>query len=333
MNRTASRRVLVTGGTGFVGSHLVDRLLEEGYDVVCLVRDPARLRWLEGRRVRIVHGDCSRPETLPAAVKDASYVVHAAGLTKARRPADYYETNHVGTKNLLDALRLNNPGIRRFVLVSSLSAAGPSRDGVPVKDTDPPMPVSDYGKSKLLAEREALACKDLFPVVVLRPSAVYGPRDTDMFELFRWAARGFLPIFSGGERFINLCCVWDLVEAVLLSIECDLPSGGVYFVAEERAYSWSEIWDMLQSTGNVHARRITIPPWAARLMAAGAELTGIFTGKPALTNRQKVEEALQRYWICDIGKIRRDLGFSPAYPLSKGFGMTWRWYREKGWIQ
>lgn len=333
MNSTASRRVLVTGGTGFVGSHLVDRLLEEGYDVTCLVRDPARLRWLEGRRVRLVPGDCSRPETLPAAVKDVSFVVHAAGLTKARRALEYYEANHIGTKNLLDALRLNNPAIRRFVLVSSLSAAGPSRDGTPVKDTDIPMPVSDYGKSKLLAEREALACKDLFPVVILRPSAVYGPRDRDMFELFRWAARGFLPVFSGGERFINLCCVWDLVEAIQLAMERDAPSAGIYFVAEDRAYSWSEIWDVLQSTGNVRARRITIPPWAGRLMGFAAELAGIFTGKPALTNRQKVEEALQRYWVCDLSKIQRDLGFRPSYPLSKGFGMTWQWYRQKGWIR
>lgn len=327
------RSVLVTGGTGFVGSHLVEVLISKGYDVTCLVRDPDRLRWLRGLDVRIVAGDCTIPESLPEAVSDVTMVFHAAGLTKALRPREYYRVNHIGTQNILDACAKYNPGIKKFVLVSSLAASGPSPNGMPVKDSDMPRPVSDYGMSKLLAEKEALNYKDVLPVVILRPSAVYGPRDTDMFELFRWASRGLAPMFTGGERFINPCFVGDLAQALLLAAERETKSGSVYFVAEDRAYSWTEFQDELLSAGGVSARRIAIPAWAGYLFAFVQEMKGMLAGRPPITNRQKVREALQRYWVCDLSKTENDLGFRAAYPLSRGLAVTWQWYREKGWIR
>ncbi|MEK6699038.1 MAG: NAD-dependent epimerase/dehydratase family protein [Nitrospirota bacterium] len=327
-----SERVLITGGTGFVGSHLAELLLRKGYRVTCLVRDTARLRWLTGRGVNIVRGDCSDPASLVAAVKDVSVVFHAAGLTKARRPREYYEVNHLGTRNLLEACNSYNPGIGKFILVSSLAAAGPSPDGKPVRDIDAPRPVSDYGKSKLLAEGEALGYKDRFPVVILRPSAVYGPRDGDLYELFRYAVKGLTLEISGGDRFINPCYVEDLAEAMLLSAQREAPSGSIYFVSEKRTYSWAEFGRTLLSTGGVHARNIKIPYWAAYGVALLTELGGLLSGKAPITNRQKVKEAVQKYWICDVEKIERDLGFRAAYPLERGLTATWRWYRENGWI-
>ncbi len=213
MEQKGLTRVLVTGGTGLVGSHLVELLLRKGHAVTCLVRDPERLRWLGGMDVDLVQGDCSQPGSLVPAVRGASIVFHLAGLTKAIHARDYYRVNHLGTRNILEACARHNPGIEKFVLVSSHAAAGPSRDGRPVKETDVPGPVSDYGRSKLLAEEEALRYKNELPVVILRPSAVYGPRDADMYELFRWAARGLTLEIRGGERYFNLCYVEDLAAA------------------------------------------------------------------------------------------------------------------------
>jgi len=332
MAQGESRRVLVTGGTGFVGSHLVEQLLGKGYSVTCLVRDPRQLRWLEGKDVRLAAGDCTQPESLAAAVQGVSQVFHCAGLTKAKHARDYYTVNHLGTKYLLEACACYNPGLEKFILVSSQAAAGPSLDGRPVDVGDPPHPVSDYGRSKLLAEDEARGYKDRLPVVILRPAVVYGPRDVDVFELFRWASRGLTLEMTGGDRYINLCYVEDLTAALLLSAEQETKSGSVYFVAENRAYSWAEFRTTLLATGGVKARTIKLPFGAAYLIALFSEIGSLFTKKPALANRQKVREAAQRYWLCNVTKIEIELCFKAEYPLEKGLELTWRWYRKNKWL-
>jgi len=330
--RVGSQNVLVTGGTGFVGSHLVERLLETGHAVTCLVRDPRQLRWLKGLNVRLIQGDCSDPGSLVNAVKHAEVVIHVAGLTKAPRSRDFYTVNHIGTRNILEACAAQALGIKKFILISSLAAAGPSPDGRPVTDDDVPCPVSDYGNSKLLAEKEALRFKDEFPVVILRPSAVYGPRDTDVYELFRWASRGITLELAGGERYINPCYVEDLTAAMLLAAERDVPSGSIYFVAESKAYSWTEFRQTLLSSGGVKARNIKIPYVVAYLVGLVSEAAGLVIGKPAVTSRQKIKEASQKYWVCELSKTERELGFRPLYPLRKGMEKTWKWYREQGWL-
>ncbi|MGD0845353.1 MAG: NAD-dependent epimerase/dehydratase family protein [Geobacteraceae bacterium] len=326
------RRALVTGGTGFVGSHLVERLLKNGYSVTCLVRDLRHLRWLEGMEVQFTQGDCTRPETLADAVQGVSLLFHCAGVTKAKRARDYYIVNHLGTKNLLEACARYNPGIEKFILVSSQAAAGPSPDGRPVDAGNKPHPVSDYGRSKLLGEDEARGYKDRFPVVILRPSSVYGPRDVDVYELFRWASRGLTLEMSGGDRYLNLCYVEDLTAALLLSAELKTESGSVYFVAESKAYSWAKFRALLLSTGGVKARTIKLPYGAAYLIGLASEIGSLFSKRPALASRQKVREAAQRYWLCDVGKIENDLRFRVEYPLQKGLELTWKWYRKNSWL-
>lgn len=332
MAHEEKRRVLVTGGTGFVGSHLVERLLRNGYAVACLVRDLRQLRWLEGMEVQLAEGDCTRPESLAAALQGVSHVFHCAGLTKAKRARDYYLVNHLGTRNLLEACAQYNPGLEKFILVSSQAAAGPSPDGRPVNDSDKPQPVSDYGRSKLLAENEVSGFKDRFPVVILRPTAVYGPRDVDVFELFRWASRGLTIEISGKERYLNLCYVEDLTAALLLAAEGKTESGSIYFVAESRAYSFSEFRNLLLSTGGVNARTIKLPYGVAYLTGLVAEIGSLFSKRPALANRQKVREAAQQYWLCDTARIKNDLCFRAEYPLQKGLELTWKWYRKNRWL-
>jgi dihydroflavonol-4-reductase len=327
-----SRRALITGGTGFVGSHLVELLIRYGYALTCLVRDPLHLRWLEGMDVQLVHGDCTRPESLAAAVHGVSVVFHCAGLTKAIHADDYYLVNHLGTKNLLEACARYNPGIEKFVLVSSQAAAGPSPDGRPVKDGDTPHPVSDYGRSKMLAENEVLSYKERLPIVIMRPTSVYGPRDADIYELFRWASRGLTLDVAGGDRYLNLCYVEDLAAALYLSAVHRTESGSIYFVAENRTYSWSEVRALLLSTGNVKARAIKLPYGAAYLIGLASEIGSLFSKRPALTNRQKVREAAERYWLCDVSKTENELGFRAEYPLEKGLELTWQWYRKNKWL-
>jgi nucleoside-diphosphate-sugar epimerase len=332
VDRSDVKKVLVTGGTGFIGSQVTELLLNRGYSVTCLVRDPSNLKWLSGLDIEVVRGDCSLPESLVPAVQRASIVIHAAGLTKAKWAREYYEVNQIGTHNILETCMRHNPGLEKFVLVSSLAAAGPSRDGRPVTAQDTPSPVSDYGKSKLFAEQEALKYKDQFPVVILRPSVVYGPRDRDLYELFRWANRGLTLEIRGRERLLNFCYVGDLVQAIVLTLEKQTPSGSIYFVAENRPYSWSEFREALLTTGEVKAVTIKIPKMAAYLIGLLSEFGSLFTSKPALTNRQKIREAVQQYWTCDLESIEKELGFKSVFPLQQGLQITWRWYRDNGWL-
>ena len=333
MGRTSSGPVLVTGGTGFVGSHLVELLISRGYEVACLARDPDRLRWIAGLPVRVVQGDCSRPGSLPAAVRDAAVVYHVAGLTKAFRSRDYYEVNQQGTRNLLEACARHAPGLRNFVLVSSQAAAGPSLDGRPIQENDAPHPVTDYGRSKLLAEEEALRYKDRFPVVILRPSAVYGPRDTDVLELFKMASKGIILDLAGGERFMNWCFVRDLAETLLAAGERPVPTGSRYFVAEERSYSATEFHDALLRTGCVRARVIRLPIAMGYAVGLLSEAAGALRGKATIMNRQKVREAVQRAWTCDVSRTRNELGFTSQTGLEDGLTATWKWYRDASWVR
>ena len=332
MERPTSKKVLVTGGTGFVGSHVAELLLARGYAVTCLVRDPDRPAWLRGLNVDFVQGDCTEPASLDAAVRDVSSVIHLAGCTKARKAREYYRVNHEGTRNVLAACAGANPGLRKFVLISSLAAAGPSRSGEAILESDEPRPVSDYGKSKLLAEQEAQLYRDRFPVVILRPSAVYGPRDRDMFELFRWASRGVTISMAGGERFINPCFVYDLTAAIVRAAETQAPSGSVYDIAEPKGYSWTEFRRTLLDSGGVTALDISIPVAAAYGIGLVSELAALFRSRPALTNRQKIREAVQRSWLCSTAKAEAELGFRHTTSLEQGMRITWQWYRDNNWL-
>ncbi len=324
MEQNVSPQVLVTGATGFLGSHAADLLTSKGYTVTCLVRDPGRLRWLEGKNVRLVQGDCCDPSSLAGAVRDASFVVHAAGVTKALRRSEYHAVNTGGTENLLRACGEQGRAIKRFVLVSSRAAAGP--DGLD-------RPVSDYGWSKLRAEEAAFRFQDRFPVTILRPTALYGPRDSDVFQLFRMAAKGLLLEISGPERFLQWCHVADAAAAVVLALEQRGSGGRAYCIAEERAYSLTEFRQALLRSGGVQARVVRVPRFAAAGFALAAELAGRLRGRPTIMNRQKVHEAAQPGWTCDTGPASRDLGFRAALPLEQGLAMTWAWYRQQGWLR
>src|SRR5581483_8675949 len=203
-----SERALVTGASGFIGRHLAEHLLREGVRVRVLVRDARRWR---GPRTEMAVGDLADRAALRNAVRGVDRVYHVAGLTKARREADYFTVNHLGTVHLLQACLEVNPALRRFVLVSSQAAAGPVWAGRPVTEHDPPRPVSAYGWSKLRAEQAALACSPLLPITIVRPPVVYGPRDRDTLLVFRAARFGLVPRL-GPLACLSIVHVDDLVR-------------------------------------------------------------------------------------------------------------------------
>ncbi len=322
---------VVTGASGFVGSHVVDELLRRGARVRCLLRPSSSLRWLDGKPVETVFAPLEDAEALAAAVAGATWIVHAAGLTSARRDAEFHETNVGGTERMLRAALTVGPGLRRFLLVSSLAAAGPSRDGRPLAEGDRPHPVSPYGESKLRAEELTMALRERLPVCSIRPPAVYGPRDEATLKIFRALRRHVRPQLRAGARF-SMVYVEDLARAIATALEDDRAAGQVYFVSEPDVCDYDALGREALAAMGTWAIPFRPPGW---LLAAGA-LAG--EGWAALTNRtpfltrKKLAEIRSGDWICTSGKIRRDLGWAPEAPLAAGLRRTVDWYREARWI-
>ena len=325
-------RVLVTGGTGFIGSHLVEALLARGSEVCCLVRDTRRLGWIAGlRSVVATRGDLSEASALRECVEGVDLVYHLAGLTRARTPQEFFRVNGAGARHLIEACLRAERGPRRFVHLSSMAAVGPTPMPTACAEDVSPGPVSPYGRSKLQGEAAVLTARGEVHVTILRPPVVYGPRDRGVWTFARWVGRGLLPVPAGPPRSLSLCYVRDLVTALLAAGEADIPSGEIFHVAGEGAFTWEEVGEAFGDAVGIRPRRLPAPVPLLFLMGAAGEALGWITGRPGYVSRAKVREAAGN-WLCATGKARRLLGFVPRVGLREGAALTMQWYREAGWL-
>ena len=210
-------KALVTGATGFIGSYLAEALLKRGYEVTCIARSTSSLRWIEHLDLKYIHCDLADVDRCADHVRGFDYIFHLAGRTKATKEEEFFTANAVCTGNLARVAAERNPGLSRFVYVSSLAAAGPSSSGMPLKEDCRPMPVSFYGKSKLEGEKSVLRFRHRIPVTIVRPPAVYGPRDNDFLVMFRMVKKGIFPYW--GKGLYSMLYVEDLVTGIILSAE------------------------------------------------------------------------------------------------------------------
>jgi len=321
--------VALTGGTGFVGSHVADALLAAGFRVRALVRRPGSVAWLEGTGVDLVTGDVRDASTLPALVDGASAVVHVAGKTSARNEAEYMAANAAGTENVAAAARAHAKGAP-VVLVSSQAAGGPSLDGEPVKCSDPPRPVSSYGRSKLAGEK-ALRRSGV-PFTILRPSAVYGPRETAIRDLFVGASRGVVPVLAGGRPRIHLLYGPDLADAVIGALRRG-ARGETFAAAHPEVLDYAGIAEILAGLPSGRPLRLPVP--AAVIRGAGhivGALSALGKGPPVF-NSEKAEEMLKDAWLCDVTETQVALGQPFRTDFRTGARLTWAWYLERGWVR
>ena len=330
-------RVLVTGSTGFIGSRVVEALLGKGVPVRVLLRPESSVnsRSTVPGDVEVFRGGYRDPDALGRAVEGVGRIIHLAGVTRAVDDDGFMAGNVAPVENLLRAVCERNPGIRRFMLVSSLAAAGPAASPSPgVRETDRPGPVSAYGRSKLLGEDAAGRFANEVPLTIVRPPAVYGPGDRDILEVFRMMRKGvLLSTGSGWKQRFSMIHVDDLVEGMLVALWSDAAVDQTYFLTSPRPYGWDEVIEAARPMlGFGRLLRIGLPTplvfGFGALLGAAASLTG----KPALINRDKANELTQDYWTCSPEKAARELGFTARIPLGEGVAGTLRWYKEKGWL-
>jgi nucleoside-diphosphate-sugar epimerase len=322
---------VVTGASGFVGSHVVDDLVDRGLRVRAVLRERSSRQWLEGKAIEVANASLFDLDQLRTAVNGADWIVHAAGLIRARNAAEFHECNVGGTENVLQAALEARPAPSRFLFVSSQAASGPSVDGRPVEERDPPRPVSAYGASKLEAERIVLAAADRLPVTVIRPPAVYGPRDAAIFKVFRAAALHVRPVLKRGGRF-SLVHIDDLTSAIHGALARDQAVGEVFFASEPDATDYETMGVLIGRALGTWTVPFSIPAFALRAIALGAEAVGGMTGRPPILTREKLREITAGDWICSSAKIRQRLGWAPRVPLEEGIRATADWYRRAGWL-
>jgi len=324
-------KALVTGGTGFVGGHVARALLNDGWSVRVLARDPSRSAGglLEGTGSEIHRGDLASDEGLEEAAAGVDAIVHAAGILKARSLEDYREVNLRGTERLLRAASRSAAGAR-FVLVSSQAAAGPARDGRPVTESDPALPVSWYGLSKREGE-EAVARLWKGPWTILRPGVVFGPGDRGLLAYFRMAATGIVPVPAGGTR-VQLIAVERAALGIARAAQGGELAGRVGFLCDPQPVTVRELASRIAALSGRAARLVSVPNLVVRLLGVAETVAEALTGRSRPFNADKAREILAGDWLCDGGPVDEALALPAPRPLDEGLRALWAWYRRAGWV-
>jgi len=326
-------RVLVTGASGFIGSHLTDVLTAAGHEVTALVRTTSNLRWLEGSSAKLLTGDVLDKDSLASAVADQEIIFHVAGAVIAKDLQGFDSTNFHGSENIMEAILQHNPGVKKVIYVSSLAAGGPTTPDHPLTEDDPSQPVSDYGASKLRGEESVLSYSDRIHTVSIRPPIVYGPRDKGLLTFFKVVKMHLKLNLGMSHRYITLIHVSDLVQAMMLLAEKETVSGSFYYVDDGvPARSWFDIQNELAKALDVWTVPLKLPLALAFVSIAAMHIIQKITGKRSFLNLNKYSEMAQRAWICDGRKICDEFGYSPKVTVEDGFVETTEWYREAGWL-
>ena len=329
--------VFLTGASGFVGSHIAERLLKEGYKLKILLRESSSRKWLKDiidrDDVKIVNTNLLISAELIEVLRDVDYVIHSAGLTTAKSQEEFDNVNALPTKSLAEAaLDLSKP-LKKIILISSQSAAGPSHNSNPATEFSGSNPISMYGLSKLRGEKNLLRYANKLPITILRPSSVYGPRDTSFLKLFKMAQKKFFLQVSSNKKMVNYIHVDDFVNAIMLTIKNDRSLGKTYFVNDGNSYTWEETRHTLEKVFNHKIKSIPVPSSIAKIIAKCSNISSIFTGKLSILNTDKIKEMLAFNWNASSERIQKELEYKAKYDLESGFKQTLDWYKKENLVK
>jgi nucleoside-diphosphate-sugar epimerase len=321
-------KAFVTGGTGFVGAHLVQALRARGDQVTCLVRNPAKAQALGWTDVRLVRGDLDDAAALRDGCAGAEVIYHVAGRISARDLDEFMRANRDGTANVLEAAAQGPP--RRFVLVSSLAAAGPTVPGQPIDETRPPSPVTPYGQSKLAAELLVRAMAGSWTIV--RPPTVYGEWDREVFKVFKLARAGLAPVFGDGSQELSVIYAGDLAAALVAAATAPATARRVYYAAHPDVTTSRELVRAIGRAVGRQPRIVPLPGPLARALLWTIGSIAHLAGRATLLSGDKAAEFLAPAWTCRADALARDAGWRAETDLETGLRRTAAWYRKEGWL-
>jgi len=326
------KKILITGASGFVGYHLIEEALQNGLEVYAAIRPQSNIEHLSDFNIQYTYLNYTSVEDLVREIEDKqyNYIIHAAGITKAKTLADYNQINAEFSKNLALAATQVRVPVEKFVLVSSLAALGPIQDLTAlIQDHSIPHPVTSYGRSKLLAEQHLSGIPNL-PLVIIRPTAVYGPRERDLFVIFKTINKGLDPYIGRFNQQISFIYVKDLARILIKALHGS--SQQVYNITDGVIYDRYALADAAKLILGKRAFRIHLPVFVVNSLAAFMERLYLNREDTPVLNKEKMNELTAINWACDISRAREDLNFTPQYNLEQGLSETLNWYKESRWL-
>lgn len=324
--------MLVTGGAGFTGSHLVRALVADGHSVRVIARNAARARDILPAEVELIEGDITNPDVVARAMQGMQVVHHlAAAYREANIPDQRYREVHVdATRLLLQAAQAEN--VRRFVHCSTVGVH--SHIATPPADESwPHTPGDVYQATKSEGELLALSFQREhgLPVTVVRPVAIYGPGDLRLMKLFRMVARRRFVILGSGDVFLHMVHVDDLVQGLRLAAESESAVGEVFIIGGDEYASLNELSARIAAIYGVPAPRLHLPVWPFYAAGALCEIVCVPFGiEPPIYRRRVSFFTKSRAFTSD--KAKRLLGYAPRVSLQAGLDETAAWYRENGYV-
>ncbi len=323
---------VVTGGSGFVGSHLVDLLLKKNYEIRCIVRKSSNLRWLKNKDVKIFDCGLFDKNGLKEVLKDVDYLFHVAGVVRSKNKQGFFKGNVDTTKNLLDVISEVNLNVKRVVIVSSLTACGPAASGKPCTEETECQPITTYGKSKLEEEKLAKTYMEKIPITICRAPAIYGEREGDIFAMFKGVQKGVMTLVGFNNKKLSLIHGRDFVNGLYLAAISEKAKNQIYFISSEEIYDWNQVSDAMEKAVGKKALRIKIPHFLIYTFGGISHFFNYFSSKPATFNLEKARDFVQENWTCDTAKAKRDFGYFQQISLEDGMKSTVDWYRANNWL-
>lgn len=330
------KNLLITGASGFIGSYLVETALGKGYNTIAAVRPTSNKQYLKDPALHFLELDFKTDQTLDHAIREfvikfgkIDYVIHNAGVTRANKNEEYDQVNCNNTVRFVHALQRNSQVPEKFVMISSLAAYGPAKNAEPVKSTDKKEPLTAYGRSKFKAEEFLYSLKG-FPFVIINPTAVYGPKDKDVFFLINSIHKGFEVYIGNTQQLLSFVHAADLAAAIFIAMESDAVEKN-FLVSDQQVYTSQVFNKQIKSILQKKTVSIVMPITIVRTVAVFAEIVGAVRGKVPILNRERLKEFEAPNWAVDSSEINQ-LGYQPKYNLEEGLNHAIQWYKEQGWL-
>ena len=327
------KKILITGASGFIGGFLVEEGLNRGWEVTAAVRPASDRTWLQDPRVRFLELNFNDETDLKKKLKDEGrfdYVIHNAGTTKALNRESYFAGNYEITKRFVDAIRSNGQVPDQFLYVSSLAAVGPVKSGQQLQPGQIPNPVTFYGESKFASEQYLATLTD-FHWSAVQPTAVFGPREKEMYLAIKLACRGWAFLIGAKPQELSFIYVKDLVGLIYAALEHG-HSGKRYLVIDGKTYTGEDLVKAVEAVTGRRTTQIKIPLPIVRMVAGVVEVAGKWRGEMPLLNREKLPELTAESWICNMNETFGDLQFQPRFDLYSGMHETIHWYKSNHWL-